>query len=101
TFKLDSDYVVGRQPDPAPFDGARPLVLSDPEGTVSPTHALVHLAEWEVLVSDQGSHFGTHVWVPGASEWTRLDGGKSVKLEPRSHLLLGRRRLVFEPVNRA
>lgn len=106
TYKLDTDYLIGRQPEPdrsatgAAGGESRTLVLSDPEGTVSPTHASVHLNEWEVLITDRGSHFGTHVWTPGAAEWLRLDDGQSQKLEPRSHVLLGRRQLVFEPVNR-
>lgn len=102
TYKLDTDYVVGREPTLGPSDvgGVRTLVVSDPEGTVSATHARVHLEEWDVVVTDQGSHFGTHVWTPGSDEWVRLEKGQSRTLQARCQVLLGRRRMVFEPVNR-
>lgn len=104
TYKLDTDYVLGREPDAHPCvkDGtARGLVVSDPDRTVSPVHALIHLEEWEVLVTDQRSHFGTHLWAPGKSAWERLDPDKPVPLEPRSQLLLGAQRVVFEPITKA
>jgi hypothetical protein len=98
TYKLDTDYMIGCQPEAVSGLATRRLVLTDVDGTVSPTHAAVRLNEWEVFVADSGSRFGTHVWMPGASEWTRLEKGQSLKLAPHSHLLLGGRRLVFEAI---
>ncbi|MGH9121036.1 MAG: FHA domain-containing protein, partial [Acidimicrobiales bacterium] len=78
----------------------RPLALMDAQGTVSPTHAVIHLEEWEVSITDEGSLYGTHVWMPGTTEWVRLNAGQTVALQPRSHVRLGARELTFEPVNR-
>ncbi|MGH9127479.1 MAG: FHA domain-containing protein, partial [Acidimicrobiales bacterium] len=102
TYKLDSDYLVGSTPElhQAVRSGmARGIALPDDEGTVSPVHAMIRLEEWEAYVSDQGSRFGTHVWMPGRSEWVRLEPSQQLRLEPRSHVLLGRRSVVFEPLS--
>lgn len=101
TYKLDADYLIGRDPSlgQTANGDARRMVLSDADGTVSATHASIRLHEWNVVVTDQGSYYGTHVWMPGSKEWVRLEGGQSLRLDP-SHILLGRRQLVFQPVNR-
>ncbi|MGH9123915.1 MAG: hypothetical protein ACRDZ8_04200 [Acidimicrobiales bacterium] len=103
TYKLDADYVLGRDPesDPRVIAGdARALRLSDPENAVSPVHATVRLDNWDVLLTDARSRFGTHIWVPGSPSWARLEPGQTVMLAPRTQLLLGRRTLVFDSVNR-
>jgi len=61
-FPLDGDYVIGREP---ALDGdvmagrARPLQISDPDGSVSRLHLRVSLAGWQVEVSDLGSVNGS------------------------------------------
>jgi hypothetical protein len=61
-FPLDGDYVIGREP---ALDGdviagrARPLPISDPDGSVSRLHLRVSLAGWQVEVSDLGSVNGS------------------------------------------
>lgn len=104
TFKVDTNYVLGSQPDEDPMvkdNTARGLMISDDsEGSVSPVHALIQLDEWELMVTDKRSRYGTHVWAPGDTGWTRLPPEVPSRLEPRSHLLLGARRLVFEPVSK-
>jgi hypothetical protein len=103
TFKLDADYLIGREPelDPAVIAGeARGLALSDPENTVSPSHAAIRLDDWNVSLTDMMPRFGTHLWRPGTAGWVRLEPGQKVMLEPRSHVLLGRRTLVFDSVTR-
>lgn len=76
------------------------MSLSDPENTVSDVHAAIRLDKWEVFVTDLRSRFGTHIWKPGTEGWVRLDPGQTVMLEPRTHLLFGRRTIVFDSVNR-
>ncbi|HEX3540905.1 MAG TPA: FHA domain-containing protein [Acidimicrobiales bacterium] len=103
TYKLDADYVLGQDPDldaAVAAGEARGLALSDPEGTVSPSHAAVKLEDWNVFLIDLNPRFGTHIWRPGTDGWVRLEPGQKVMLEPRSHILLGRRTLVFDSVNR-
>ncbi|MGH9069775.1 MAG: FHA domain-containing protein [Acidimicrobiales bacterium] len=102
TYKLDSDYLLGATPEvdlSVRAGTARGMALTDDQGTVSALHARIRLEEWEVYVSDEGSRFGTHVWMPGKSDWVRLEPGQRLRLEPRSHVLLGRRRVVFEPIS--
>jgi hypothetical protein len=59
---LDGDYVLGREP---ALDGevmagrARPVRISDPEGTVSRLHLRISLVGWQVEVSDLGSATGS------------------------------------------
>lgn len=103
TFKLDADYVIGHAPEndnTVRAGEARGLSLSDPENTVSDVHAAIRLDKWDVFVTDLRSRFGTHVWKPGTEGWVRLEPGQTVMLEPRSHLLFGRRTIVFDSVNR-
>jgi hypothetical protein len=98
TYVLDSDYVIGRDPetDPAVIEGtARPLVLDDPDRSVSRVHAEIRLNGWDVTVVDRGGANGTHVCAPGAGAWTRLDANVPAKLTPGSHVLVGRRTFVF------
>jgi hypothetical protein len=103
TYKLDADYVIGRDPggeETVVAGEARGLTLSDPEESVSPAHAAIRLDGWEVFLQDLAPRYGTHVWRPGTAGWVRLDPGQKVMLEPRTHILLGRRTMVFDSVNR-
>ena len=58
TFRLDADYVLGRDPgmDADVAAGrARPLRMVDPAGTISRLHLRVALFGWRVQVVDLGS----------------------------------------------
>jgi hypothetical protein len=61
-FTLDGDYVIGREP---LLDGdviagrARPLRISDPDGSVSRLHMRISLVGWQVEISDLGSVNGS------------------------------------------
>jgi FHA domain len=65
---LDGDYVLGREPG---LDGevmagrARPVRISDPEGTVSRLHLRISLTGWQVEVSDLGSANGSSLQSSG------------------------------------
>jgi hypothetical protein len=103
TYVLDGDYVIGREPEDDPEVRARralPLVLADPERTVSRVHARIELGGWDVNVSDADSSNGTHVAQPGATEWTRLTPHETVTIRPGARLLVGDRTLIFDSHHR-
>jgi FHA domain len=68
---LDGDYVLGREP---ALDGdvmsgrARPVRVSDPEGTVSRLHLRISLVGWQVEVSDLGSANGSSLQSSGGGQ---------------------------------
>ena len=70
-FTLDRDYVLGREP---VLDGdvaagrARPLRVTDPEGTVGRVHLRVSLVGWQVEVKDLGSVNGSVIYLPAGGE---------------------------------
>lgn len=103
TYVLDGDYVIGREPDEDPdvqAGRARPLVLDDPERTVSRVHARIALVGWDVNVSDSDSSNGTHIAQAGATDWTRLTPHETVTIRPGARLLVGDRTLVFDSHHR-
>jgi hypothetical protein len=98
-FTLDTEYVIGREPADAPevaSGRARPLVLVDPERSVSRIHAALSLSEWVVSVSDRGSANGTYVLLPDMADWVRLPSGGSKVLPPGARVAVGRRTFLFE-----
>ena len=89
TFSLDSDYVIGREPegDASVQDGdARPIEITDSD-IISRVHARVRLAGWEVELSDAGSSNGT--FVRDGDEWRRLAANDPLKLLSGSEVRLG------------
>jgi len=98
TFTMDSDYVIGREPenDPLVQDGAaRALELMDEEGTVSRSHALVCLTGWDVELRDRSAN-GTYVVVPGSTDWAQLPRDLPVRIAPGTRIRIGSRTLVFD-----
>lgn len=91
-FPLDGDYVIGREPafDSDVLDGrARPLRISDPNGTVSRLHLRISLVGWRVEVSDLGSANGS---VLQSSEGERkLVPYASTAIEPGARIGIGHR----------
>src|SRR5262249_16941881 len=70
TFRLDTDYVIGREPhsDPDVAEGlARPLRIVNSISGVSRRHVRVTLVGWTVQLVDLGSANGTFVRFPGAA----------------------------------
>jgi hypothetical protein len=103
SYKLDCDYVLGSDPHghEAVMGGqARPLVVRAEGDVISPVHARVQLEDWDVLVSDCGSVYGTYVWSPGGSAWDRLATGQRVKLGAGSQVLIAQRGFMFQPANK-
>jgi hypothetical protein len=93
---LDGDYVLGREP-VLDFDvmagRARPLRISDPEGTVSRLHLRVSLVGWEVEVSDLGSANGSVLRTPG--EERTLAPFEPIVLEPGTRIGFGHRSMQY------
>jgi FHA domain len=96
-FSLDTDYVIGRDPeqDEAVAAGrAHPLVLNDEVASVSRVHARINLCGWKVLVTDRGAANGTYLTGPEGRE-RALPPGEPTPLSSGSTLRLGRRSMVF------
>jgi FHA domain len=93
---LDGDYVLGREP-VLDFDvmagRARPLRISDPEGTVSRLHLRVSLVGWEVEVSDLGSANGSVLRTQG--EERTLAPFEPIVLEPGTRIGIGHRSMQY------
>ncbi|MFG1921143.1 FHA domain-containing protein [Cryptosporangium sp. NPDC048952] len=99
TFRLDTDYVVGREPerDDAVLQGrARALRIDDPKGVVSRIHARIELDGWDVNVVDLASANGTHIAPPNSESWTRLEAHRKVTLTPGTRVVFGRRGFRYE-----
>lgn len=102
-YSLDGDYVLGRQPELAEdvtAGRARPLKVDDGTGRISRVHARVALPEWEVLVTDLGSHNGTQVFNPGDAGWRTLRRDESVVLQPGGRLVIGQSTFEFQSIQR-
>jgi hypothetical protein len=98
TFRLDADYVVGREPhsNPAVTQGARPLRVSKPAGGVSRQHLRVTLSGWTVHIVDLGSVNGTLLELPGEPQLRRLDPGVPAEIRPGTRVAFGLRWLRYE-----
>jgi hypothetical protein len=92
-FVLDADYVLGREPllnEDVAAGRARPLRITDPDGTVSRLHVRVSLVGWQVEVSDLGSANGS-VLHPLTGPETPLKPHDPVIIEPGTQVAVGRR----------
>jgi hypothetical protein len=92
TISLDADQLIGRGPERSTevSEGrARPLQLSDREGTISRRHVLVTLDEWQVKIVDLGSVNGTAIKPPGAPEFQPIGQGTAVELESGATVRVG------------
>jgi hypothetical protein len=99
TFTVDSDYVIGREPegDPRVVGGeARPMAIPDPERAISRVHAEIYLKGWDVVVRDRGSANGTYILPPGGTEWLRLPSDTTASVPTGARVLVGRRHFIFD-----
>ena len=99
TLRLDTDYVVGREPgvdDDVAADRARPLRITGPASGVSRRHVRVRLNGWRVEVVELHSANGTFLHRPGAAEPERLTPGVPVVATPGARIDVGRRWLRYE-----
>jgi hypothetical protein len=99
TVRLDTDYVIGREPE---FDEdvvagrARPLRMAGSGTGMSRRHLRLTLQGWHVQVVDLQSANGTVVQLPGDSEPRRIPAGTPVTVRPGSLVGFGRRWLRYE-----
>lgn len=99
TFVVDTDYVIGRDPelDPRVQSGkARPIELEN-DGVISRSHLLLQLEGWNVYVVDRSSN-GTELL--GSGQWRRLDKNVATVLEPGAELRFGRYQFSFDSHHR-
>jgi hypothetical protein len=98
TFRLDTDYLVGRDPalDPGVTNGAaRPLRVVDPQNQVSRAHLRIALVGWQVQLIDQSAN-GTYLRLPAQDTPTRMNRGQAVTLKPGAQVYLGQRWFRYE-----
>lgn len=100
TFALDRSYAIGRELPEVVDPDMTPLVIDDPEHSVSRRHAELRLDGWDVVVRDVGSSNGTRVWNPPTSSWQRLQTGEPLALRDGTYVAVGRRVFVYEPAVR-
>lgn len=100
TFALDRSYAIGRELPEVLDPDMTPLVIDDPEHSVSRRHAELRLDGWDVVVRDVGSSNGTRVWNPPTSSWQRLQTGEPLTLRDGTYVAVARRVFVYEPAVR-
>lgn len=89
---VDRDMVIGREPESHPdvIAGlAKPVVIDDPNLSMSRAHAVVRLINWSVTVCDNGSSNGTSYIPPDSESKTRLFGSEAVTIKVGTKLVLG------------
>jgi hypothetical protein len=93
---LDADYVLGREPT---LDGEvlagrmRPLLINDPDGTVSRLHLKITLVGWQVEVSDLGSANGSFIQESGDEH--PLVPFEPAVIEPGAQIRIGHRSMQY------
>jgi pSer/pThr/pTyr-binding forkhead associated (FHA) protein len=94
-FRLDADYVLGRDPTKVP-PHARALVLNGNTSGVSRHHALITVVSSGVRVTDLGSTNGTYLLLPDRSEPMVLEAGESVDIPSGTQIMLAKRSFFYE-----
>ena len=101
TYTVDRSYLIGREPMPDPDSGVAPLVMNDPEDTVSRRHAEIELDGWNVVLRDLGSKNGTFVWSEQMNKWEPLAQDEGRVVPAGSKISVGQRTFVFESADRS
>ncbi|MGF7239188.1 MAG: FHA domain-containing protein, partial [Frankia sp.] len=99
TVPVDTDIVIGRQPerdDAVRAGRARPLVVEDGESAVSRVHASIHLEGWDITIVDHGSANGTYIAPPEATTWSPLAPHQPGPLVSGTRVQVGKRTFVFD-----
>jgi pSer/pThr/pTyr-binding forkhead associated (FHA) protein len=94
-YRLDSDYVIGREPITLPGN-ARALVLTGDTSGVSRHHARVSVGGSRVCVTDLGSTNGTFLLLPDASQPRLVEAGESVDIPSGTQIMLAKRSFYYE-----
>ncbi|GAA2714086.1 FHA domain-containing protein [Actinoplanes palleronii] len=99
TLRLDTDYVVGRDPDvddDVAAQRANPMRITGPASGVSRRHVRVRLEGWHVAVVDLNSANGTLLHRPGAARPEQLTPGVPAVITPGTRIDLGPRWFRYE-----
>ncbi|MFF3666537.1 FHA domain-containing protein [Microtetraspora malaysiensis] len=101
TLSLDSDYVLGRDPERAPeaqSGEARPARVTSPDGSVSRRHLRITLDGWDVTLVDLGSVNGTQIQPPGDPNFYDIPPNEVVAIAPGTTVRIGvSRTMRYEP----
>ena len=92
TLRLDTDYLVGRDPERAPevAEGSvRPAKVTSPDGSVSRRHLRVALDNWDVNLVDLGSVNGTQIQPPGDPNFYDIPPNEPVAILPGTTVRIG------------
>jgi hypothetical protein len=103
TFSLDSEVVVGREPDSdarVATGEAQPLVITDTERSVSRLHLRIAVHGGTVELVDLRSANGTAVRRPRQSAWHPLTPGVATTIVPDTEVRLGNRTFMFTAQSR-
>ncbi|WP_092542806.1 FHA domain-containing protein [Actinoplanes derwentensis] len=99
TLRLDTDYVVGREPDTdddVAAQRANPMRITGPASGVSRRHVRVRLTGWHVAVVDLNSANGTLLHRPGAAGPEQLTPGVPAVITPGTRIDMGPRWFRYE-----
>ncbi|WP_214110042.1 FHA domain-containing protein [Acrocarpospora catenulata] len=91
-LRLDSDYVLGRDPERAnevQAGQARPARVTSPDGSVSRRHLRVALDGWDVTLVDLGSVNGTQIQPPGDPNFYDIPPNEAVPIVPGTTVRIG------------
>ncbi|HEX6873435.1 MAG TPA: FHA domain-containing protein [Micromonosporaceae bacterium] len=100
SYPLDTDYVVGREPQHDPdvvAEKARTLKITDAEGVVSRRHVRIILTGRDIHLMDLGSSNGTFIDRPGDPQRHQLTPYEPTVIEPGTQVVIGRRWFRVEP----
>jgi hypothetical protein len=97
-FQLDSDYLLGRDPEADERVQAgdwRAIALEDSHNAISRVHARIELRLWDVILVDNTSTNGTFYAEPKGSQWVPIPRGGEQLLQPGWRIRIGHRTLAF------
>jgi hypothetical protein len=98
TMTIQWDTVIGREPgndERVHREEAAPFLVSDDAQSVSRSHAILELVDWDVLISDLGSRNGTYIQLGPDESRRELAAGERVVLHSGTIVHLGDRSFVF------
>ncbi|WP_330438592.1 FHA domain-containing protein [Micromonospora sp. NBC_00821] len=99
TFRLDTDYVVGRRPEQHPdvrARRARQVRLTGEISGVSRLQLRIQLRGWQVAVVDLGSANGTMLREAADADTRRVPAGEPVVIRPGTQIEFAARWLRYE-----
>ncbi|WP_020520189.1 FHA domain-containing protein [Catelliglobosispora koreensis] len=96
TYRLDSDYVIGRDPGELGHS-ARTIRLFHHTGGISRRHVRISLLGQTVKVTDLGSANGTQLELPGGTEVVSLQPFQPRDISVGTTIRLVRRWIRYEP----